>query len=82
MVLAEADVARGTLYLHFEDFSSLLEMVLLEAFSESVEENIDSLRDLVDSATTKKALIKSIEKLTKASLKARVVETFVSPGSV
>lgn len=67
MVLAEADVARGTLYLHFEDFSSLLEMVLLEAFSESVEENIDSLRDLVDSATTKKALIKSIEKLTKAS---------------
>ncbi len=67
MVLTEANVARGTLYLHFEDFSSLLETVLLEAFSESVEENIDSLRDLVDSASTKKALIKGIEKLTRAS---------------
>jgi len=67
MVLSEANVARGTLYLHFEDFSSLLEMVLLEAFSESVEENIDSLRDLIDNASTKKALIRGVEKLTKAS---------------
>jgi AcrR family transcriptional regulator len=67
MVLTEANVARGTLYLHFEDFSSLLEKVLLEAFSESVEENIDYLRDLVDSASTKKALVKGIEKLTKTS---------------
>ena len=67
MVLSEAKVSRGTLYLHFEDFSSLLEMVLLEAFSESVEENIDSLRDLIDNASTKKALIRGVEKLTKAS---------------
>jgi AcrR family transcriptional regulator len=67
MVLAEANVARGTLYLHFEDFSSLVEVVLLEAFSESVEESIHLPQNLVDGATTKKAFIKAAEKLTESS---------------
>lgn len=63
MVLAEADVARGTLYLHFEDFSELLEIVLLEMFSSSVEENIKSFGVLVQKSSSKRAFLKGVHKL-------------------
>lgn len=67
MVLKEANVARGTLYLHFDDFSSLMEMVLLSAFSNSVEQNINALRVIIHDAQTKEALITALETLTENS---------------
>jgi AcrR family transcriptional regulator len=67
MVLSEASVARGTLYLHFDDFSDLMETVLLSAFSKSVEQNINASQTLVDKSRSKKSLIEGIEKLTKSS---------------
>lgn len=67
MVLAEANVARGTLYLHFEDFSDLMETVLLEMFSTSVEENINSFRRLVEASSTKHAFLTGVNGLLKES---------------
>jgi AcrR family transcriptional regulator len=53
MILKAANVARNTLYLHFEDLSNLLETVLLKMFSQSVEANIRAARQLVENTTSK-----------------------------
>jgi AcrR family transcriptional regulator len=53
MILKAANVARNTLYLHFEDLSNLLEIVLLKKFSQSVEANIRAARQVVENTTSK-----------------------------
>lgn len=63
MILKEANVARNTLYLHFEDLSNLLETVLLKLFSQSVEANIGAAKSLVENASSKDDFLLKLRQL-------------------
>jgi AcrR family transcriptional regulator len=67
MLLAEADVARGTLYHHFESASALVETTLLEAFSRHVDANITALRALVDHSKDLAEFAEGLRQVTKVS---------------
>lgn len=58
MVLSEANVARNTLYLHFENHSHLLESTLLLIFSEAVQQNLDSFEEVIAKSKTKSEFLR------------------------
>lgn len=63
MILKAANVARNTLYLHFEDLANLLETVLLQIFSQSVEANIHLAKKLVENEHYKSDFIVKLKDL-------------------
>jgi len=67
MVLRAANVARGTLYRHFEDLDALIEKSLVAAFRHSVELNISLLLNAIDSARSTEELLLGFEKILEAS---------------
>jgi AcrR family transcriptional regulator len=67
MLLAEADVARGTLYHHFKSVSALVESTLLEAFSTHVDANITALRALADHSRDQTEFAEGLRQVTKIS---------------
>lgn len=60
MLLDKADVARNTLYLHFEDHTALLEIALLEIFTEGVKEHMTLLADSLNKSTSKNDFIRRV----------------------
>lgn len=70
MLLKEADVARGTLYHHFESASALVEHTLLDSFSAHVDSNIQALRDLVDTSKSRKDFAAGLRLVTRVSQSA------------
>ena len=67
MLLKEANVARGTLYHHFESASALVEKTLLESFSVHVDANITALRQLVDHSKTREEFAEGLRVVTRVS---------------
>ena len=75
MLLAEADVARGTLYHHFRSASGLIEATLLVAFSKHVDDNITARRVLVDRSKDLAEFAEGLRQVTKVSQAAARRET-------
>ncbi len=67
MLLKEANVARGTLYHHFDSASALVEKTLLESFSAHVDLNITALRQLVDHSKNREEFAAGLRLVTRAS---------------
>lgn len=67
MLLTEANVARGTLYHHFESASALINTTLLEAFSKHVDTNITALRELVEQSRNLGEFAEGLRQVTKVS---------------
>lgn len=67
MVLREADVARNTLYLHFEDHANLLETVLLSVFLEGVEEHAAMFKAALDQSRSKAEFSKRVGEIIRIS---------------
>jgi len=75
MLLAEADVARGTLYHHFKSASALVESALLEAFSKHVDANITALRALAEHSQDQAEFAEGLRQVTKISQSAARKDT-------
>jgi AcrR family transcriptional regulator len=67
MVLREANVARNTLYLHFEDHANLLETVLLSMFLEGVEQHAALLKSATMESKTKSEFWKRAAEIVRIS---------------
>ncbi len=67
MLLTEANVARGTLYHHFESASALVDTTLLEAFSKHVDTNVVALRELVEQSRNIVEFADGLRQVTKVS---------------
>lgn len=70
MLLKEANVARGTLYHHFESASALVERTLLDSFSTHVDANILALRELVDKSKNQNEFATGLRLVTRVSQSA------------
>ncbi len=75
MLLAEADVARGTLYHHFESASALVETTLLKAFSKHVDANITALWALAEHSQDQAEFADGLRQVTKISQSAARQDT-------
>jgi AcrR family transcriptional regulator len=53
MVLREANVARNTLYYHFDNHADLLDTAMLASFSEAVNENVKAFETALSQASSK-----------------------------
>jgi AcrR family transcriptional regulator len=60
MVLDEAGVARGTLYLHFQNHTALLEVALLELFVGGVRSHLELLKESLENSQSKNDFIKRV----------------------
>jgi AcrR family transcriptional regulator len=67
MVLQKSGISRGSLYHHFQDFSALLELAMVDAFALGVDKTIVSLSVLLDSAKCKEDLVKGLAIVTKST---------------
>lgn len=67
MVLETAGVARNTLYLHFENHSTLLESALLSMFLDGVEQHVSEVEMALQSAKSKTEFMQLISKMVKSS---------------
>ena len=75
MLLAQADVARGTLYHHFTSASALVELTMLESFWKHVDANIVALRTLVDQSANQTVFADGLRQVTKVSQSAARIES-------
>ena len=71
-VLSAADISRGSLYHHFEDFYHLLEVAEAARFSKYVDLSVRKLRELVDHAQTRDQFIEGLKRSTRATNNADV----------
>lgn len=67
MLLAEANVARGTLYHHFKSAAALIESTLLQGFSKHVDVNIAALWTIVDKSKDLGEFVTGLQQITKVS---------------
>ncbi len=66
-VLAEAEVARATVYHHFGDLDGLISKAALSLFAKFVEQDIELIGTLVASADSVDALSDALRQVTRAS---------------
>lgn len=67
MVLREANVARNTLYLHFESHAQLLETALLLSFSETVQANVTAFETAITKAKNKSDFMRRVTLIVRES---------------
>lgn len=67
MVLREANVARNTLYLHFESHAQLLETALLQSFSETVQTNLTAFETAIVKAKSKSDFMRRVTLIVRES---------------
>jgi len=67
MVLQEAEVARNTLYLHFENHAALIESALLATFLDGVRHNADMLEKSLKQSQNKTDFLRHAEKIIRVS---------------
>jgi AcrR family transcriptional regulator len=60
MVLQKSGVSRGSLYHHFGDFSALLELAMVNAFSKEVDRSIASFTKLLGTAKSKEEMLAGV----------------------
>lgn len=67
MVLQEADVARNTLYLHFENQAALIESALLSIFLDAVRAHADMLEQSLSRSKTKSEFLRHAAEIIRVS---------------
>lgn len=67
MLLQEAGVARGTLYLHFKGVAELIETALLDSFSTNVDANIVTLGALLRDSENARTFAAGLRELTRVT---------------
>ena len=65
MVLVKSGISRGSLYHHFSDFSELLELAMVAAFTDVVDESIAGLTMALKSAKNKDDFLKILSAVTR-----------------
>lgn len=64
LVLAASSVSKGSLYHHFDDFSDLIETVLVNLFVKSVDENIIAIRKIISRSRRLEELFAGLKQIT------------------
>ena len=66
-LLLKANVSKGSLYHHFEDFSELLEAAMVMKFAVGVDRDIEMLTQLLVSSSDKESLLNGLHLVTEYS---------------
>lgn len=64
LILTGSGISKGSLYHHFEDFSDLIEVAMVDMFVKSVDMNIASIENIVRTATCLDDLVAGLRAVT------------------
>ena len=64
MVLQRSGISRGSMYHHFQDFSELVELAMVDAFAVTVDKTIAAFTALLETAKSKDDMVKGLSAVT------------------
>lgn len=67
MVMDQSGISRGSLYHHFEDFSALLEVALVETFAGHVDKSLAHFSQILEQANNREEMLFELAKVTAAT---------------
>jgi AcrR family transcriptional regulator len=73
MVLQSSGISKGSMYHHFQDFSELLELAMVDAFASAVDKTIAAFTALLQSAKSKDDMLEGLSTVT-AKTQPRVLK--------
>ena len=64
MVLQKSGISRGSMYHHFQDFSELLELAMVDAFANAVDKSITAFTTLLHTAKNRDDMVQGLSVVT------------------